>query len=68
MFKRKIDEAFEAVKDPENNLDEEQYRTTIEDEMEKGDFLAMILGAYRFFAPVFIGIIVIMVLLLIFTF
>lgn len=68
MFKNKIDEAFEAVKDPNENWDEEKYRTTMQDEMEEGDLLAMILGAYRFFAPVFIGIIVIMVLLLIFTF
>ncbi len=68
MFKRKIDEAFEAIKDPNETWDEEKYRTTMQEEMEKGDLLAMILGAYRFFAPVFIGILVIMVLMLIFTF
>lgn len=68
MFKRKIDEAFDAMKDSNEELDEEVYRTKMKEEMEKGDLLAMILGAYRFFAPVFIGIIVIMVLMLIFTF
>ena len=33
-------------------------------EMEQGDLLALILGAYRFFLPLFIGIILIIVLLI----
>ena len=65
MFKKKIDKAFEAVKDPTENHDEENYRITMQDEMEKGDLFAMILGAFRFFLPLFIGIIVLIILILV---
>lgn len=64
MYKKKINEAFDAVRDHEDPIDEEKFRNDIEQEMEKGDLLALILGAYRFFLPFFIGIIVIVVLIL----
>ncbi|NLB23098.1 MAG: hypothetical protein GX833_07560 [Clostridium sp.] len=64
MFKKKIDRAFDAVRDQDEPFDEEQYRNNIQMEMEQGDLLALILGAYRFFLPLFIGIILIIVLLI----
>lgn len=67
MFKKKIQEAFDAVKHDEEPLDEEKYRTSMEEEMEKGDFWAMILGAYRFFLPLFVVIILLVVLILALT-
>ena len=63
MFKKKIEKAFDQVKDQTSDYDEEQYRATMQDEMEKGDLLAMILGAFRFFLPLFIVIIVLIVLI-----
>ncbi len=65
MFKKKIEDALDAVKEQNVTYDEEEYRASLEDEMEKKDFLAMILGAYKFFLPVFIGIIILIVLILI---
>ena len=64
MFKKKIDRAFDAVRDQDEPFDEEQYRNNIQMEMEQGDLLALILGAYHFFLPLFIGIILIIVLLI----
>lgn len=64
MFKKKIERAFDSVRDQDEPFDEEQYRDNIQMEMEKGDLLALILGAYRFFLPLFIGIILIIVLLI----
>ena len=64
MFKKKIDRAFDAVRDQDEPFDEEQYRNNIQMEMEQGDLLALSLGAYRFFLPLFIGIILIIVLLI----
>ena len=63
MFKKKIERAFDAVQDQDEPFDEEQYRNNMQMEMEKGDFLALVLGAYRFFLPLFIGIILIIILL-----
>ncbi|MFZ2257462.1 MAG: hypothetical protein WAV55_04905 [Clostridiaceae bacterium] len=63
MFKKKIEKAFDQVKDQTSDYDEEKYRATMQDEMEKGDLLAMILGAFRFFLPLFIVIIVLIVLI-----
>lgn len=63
MFKKKIERAFDAVRDQDEPFDEEQYRDNMQMEMEKGDFLGLILGAYRFFLPLFIGIILIIILL-----
>lgn len=65
MFKKKIDKAFDAVRDQDEHIDETEFQTKMEQEMEKGDLLAMILGAYRFFLPVFIVIILIVVLLMV---
>ena len=64
MFKKKIDEAFDAVTDQDHPVDEENFRTTMEEEMERSDFLAMVLGAYKFFLPLFLGIILLVVLIL----
>ena len=58
MFKKKIEKAFDQVKDQTSDYDEEKYRATMQDEMEKGDLLAMILGPFRSFLPLFIVIIV----------
>lgn len=55
MFKKKVNEAFDAVRDPDQEpIDETEYRDQLEQEMESGDFLALILGAYRFFLPVLV--------------
>ncbi|MFB0918004.1 MAG: hypothetical protein QMB63_02895 [Clostridiaceae bacterium] len=64
MFNNKIKDAFDKVKKENENYDEEEFKRTIQDEMEKKDFLAMVLGAYRFFIPVFIVIIVLFILTL----
>lgn len=64
MFKNKIKDAFNKVNSQNENYDEEEFKRTIQDEMEKKDFLAMILGGYRFFLPVFIVIIVLFILTL----
>ena len=63
MFKKKIEKAFDQVTDQTSDYDEEKYRATMQDEMEKGDLLAMILGAFRFLLPLFIVIIVLIVLI-----
>lgn len=65
MFKKKIEKALDAVKDQSEPYDEEKYRATIQEEMEKNDLLAMILGAFRFFLPLFIGILLLIVLILV---
>lgn len=67
MFKKKIEKAFNAVKDPAETHDEERYRVRMQDEMEKGDLFAMILGAFRFFLPLFITIIILIILILVFS-
>ena len=67
MFKKKIDKAFDAIKDPTETHDEEKYRVSMQDQMETGDLLAMILGGFRFFLPLFITIIVLIILILVFS-
>ncbi|PKK38768.1 hypothetical protein ABB02_02074 [Clostridiaceae bacterium JG1575] len=64
MFKKKIDRAFDQLKeDQQPEFNEEDYRNSMQDEMEKGDFLALVLGTYRFFLPVFIVIVLLLVIL-----
>ena len=66
MFKKKIDEAFDAVRDPDQDpVDNDEFREKLEREMEKSDFLALILGGYRFFLPVF-AVILILILVVLF--
>lgn len=67
MFKKKIDKAFDAVKDQTEPYDEEHYRVTMQDEMEKGDLLAMILGGFRFFLPLFVVILLLIILIMVLT-
>lgn len=66
IFKRRLDQAFDKVNENREIVDEEEFKTTMQQEMEKGDFLAMILGAYRFFLPLFIGIILIIIAIYLF--
>lgn len=64
LFKKRLDKIFEANKEENQALDETEFQSTMEDEMEEGDLFAMIMGAYRFFLPLLLVLLVLGIVLL----
>lgn len=68
LFQKKVDRAFAFLREQKLRREGERSTTAYEeeDQLEKGDLLAMIVAAFIVFAPVFLILIVLIVLSFIF--